>query len=65
MIIYFRTKQEAEYERLIAERENKMKQQEVEEEKCRQQARTQHERDLAMMSADKKIAIANARLKAI
>ena len=58
-------KEQAEYERLIAEKENEMKQREAEEEKRRQQARAQHERDIAVMSANKRVAVANARLKAI
>ena len=58
-------KEQADYERLIAERENDMKQREAEEERRRQQARTQHERDVAIMSANKRVAVANARLKAI
>ena len=40
-------KEQAKYERLIVEKENKMKQREAEEEKHRQQVRTQHERDIS------------------
>ena len=58
-------KEQADYERLIAERENEMKQREAEEEKRRQQARAQYERDVAIMSANKRVAVANAKLKAI
>ena len=58
-------KEQAEYERLIAEKENEMKQQETEEEKRRPQALAQHDRDIAVMSANKWVAAANARLKAI
>lgn len=58
-------KEQAEYDRLMAEKENEMKQREAEEEKRRQQARAQHERDVAIMSADKRVAVANAKLKAI
>ena len=35
------------------------------EEKRRQQARAQHEKDIAIMSANKRVAIANAKLRAI
>lgn len=58
-------KEQAEYERLIAEKENEMKQREAEEEKRRQQECAQHERDIAVMSANKRVGVANARLKAI
>ena len=58
-------KEQAEYERLIAEKENEVKQREAEEEKRRQQACAQHERDIAFMSPNKRVAVANARLKAI
>ena len=42
-----------------------MKQREAEEEKRRQQARAQHERDLAIISSNRRVAVANAKLKAI
>lgn len=58
-------KEQAKYERLIAEKENEMKHREAKEEKRRQQACAQHERDIAVMSANKRVAVANARLKAI
>ena len=58
-------KEQAEYERLIAEKVNEMKQREAEEEKRRQQECAQHERDIAVMSANKRVGVANARLKAI
>ena len=58
-------KEQAEYERLIAEKENEMKQREAEEEKRRQQECAQHERDIAVMSVNKRVGVANARLKAI
>jgi len=58
-------KEQAGYERLIAEKENEIKQREAEEEKRRQQARAQHERYSAVMSANKRVAVANAKLKAI
>lgn len=49
----------------MAENENEMKQREAEEEKSRQHARAQHESDVAIMSANKRVAVANAKLKAI
>ena len=58
-------KEQAEYDRLMAEKKNEMRQREAEEEKRRQQARAQHERDVAIMSADKRVTVANAKLKAI
>ena len=58
-------REQAEHERLIAEKENEMKQREVDEEKRRQPARAQHEKDIAIMSANKRVAIANAKLRAI
>ena len=41
--------------------ENEMKQREAEEEKHRQQARTQHDRHLAILSANRKVTVANAK----
>ena len=58
-------KEQAEYDHLMAEKENEMRQREAEEEKHRQQAPVQHERDVAIMSVDKRVAVANAKLKAI
>ena len=58
-------KEKAEFERVMAEKENLRKQQEAEEEKRRQQQRAQHERDMAILAADKAEAVATARLKAI
>jgi len=55
-------KEQADYERLIAEKENEIKQREAEEEKRRQQARAHHERDIAIMSANKRVAVVNAPL---
>lgn len=52
-------KEQAVYECLIVEKENEMKQREAEGEKHRQQARSQHERDIAIMSASKRVAITN------
>lgn len=58
-------KEQANYQRLIAERENEMKQREAEEDRRRQQVHAEHERDIAIMSANKRVAVANAKLKAI
>lgn len=59
------TKKKAEYDRLMVGEENEMKQREAKEEKRRQQARAQHERDVAIMSADQTVSVANEKLKAI
>ena len=56
---------QAEYEGLIAEKENEMKQSEAEEEKCRGQALAQYQRDVDIMSANKRVVVAKAKLKAI
>lgn len=58
-------KEQADFERMIADKENQMKQREAEEEKRRQQTRAQYERDLAVLTANKREAVANAKLKAI
>lgn len=42
-----------------------MKQRAADEEKRRRQARAQYERDVAIMSANKRVAVANAKLKRI
>ena len=41
--------------------ENEMNQREAEEKKRRQQARTQHDKDLAILSANRKVTVANAK----
>ncbi|KAL9958511.1 hypothetical protein ACROYT_G035537 [Oculina patagonica] len=58
-------KQKAEFERVMAEKENLRRQQEAEEEKRREQQRAQHDRDMAILAANKAEAVARARLKAI
>jgi len=55
----------AEYDRLIAEKEHEQKQREAEEEIRRIRERALHEKNIAMLAADKKLAIANAKLDAI
>ena len=57
-------KEKAEFKRVMAVKENFRKQQEAEEEKSRQQRCAQHERDMAILAADKAEAVARARLKA-
>ena len=57
-------KEQAEHESLIAEKENEIKQRKAEE-KRRQQVRAQHKKDVAIMPANKRVAVVNAKLKAI
>ena len=57
--------EQADYEGLIAEEENEMKQSEAEKEKRRGHALTQYQRDVAIMSANKRVVVAKAKLKAI
>ena len=56
-------KEEAQYTRLLAERELERKTREAETERIRQQERAQFEKDMAILGADKRAAIANAKLK--
>lgn len=57
--------EQVEYNRLMAEIESEMKQSEAEEEKCRQHVHAQSKRVVAIMSADKWVAVVNAKLKGI
>ena len=56
-------KEEAQYTRLMAERELECKTHEAETERIRQQERVQFEKDMAIIGADKRAAIAKAKLK--
>ena len=56
-------KEEAQYTRLMAEKELERKTREAETERTRQQERAQFEKDMAILGADKRAAIANAKLK--
>lgn len=58
-------RQQAEYDRLIAEKENQCRQQEAEEELRHEQTKSQHDLDMAILTANKMQAIADAKLKAI
>ncbi|KAJ7386290.1 hypothetical protein OS493_010696 [Desmophyllum pertusum] len=51
----------AEFERIIAEKEHERKQREAEIERCCKEERAQHEKNLAILAADKKVAVANAK----
>ena len=57
--------EQADYEGLIAEKEKEMKQSEAEEEKRRGQALAQYQRDVPIMSVNKRVVVAKAKLKAI
>ena len=58
-------RKQAEFEQIMAEKESEKKQREAEEECHRQQRRAQHERDMAILEAEKRKAVADAKLKAI
>jgi len=56
-------KEEAQYTRLIAEEELERKTRDAETERIRQRERAQFEKEMAILGADKRAAIANAKLK--
>ena len=56
---------QAEFEQLMAEKESEKKQREAEQEFHREQMRARHERDMAILAAEKRKAVADAKLKAI
>ena len=58
-------RQEAEFDRLLAEKERERVEMEAEEERKRQNARAKFECDKAVLAANKKAAIADAKLKTI
>ena len=58
-------RQEAEYDRLLAEKERERIEMEAEEERKRQSQRARFECDKAVLTANKKLAIAEGKLKAI
>lgn len=58
-------RQEAEYDRLLAEKERERIEMEAEEERKRQSQRARFECHKAVLTANKKLAIAEAKLKAI
>ena len=55
----------AQFERLIAEKEHAHKQREAEIKREHQQERTQHERELLILAANRKVAMVDAKLKPI
>ena len=55
----------AEFERMIAEKEHVRRKREAEIERTREQERAEHEKELAIITANKKVAIADAKLRAI
>ena len=58
-------REQAEYDRLMVGEENEIKQREAKEEKRRQLALAQHDRDGSIMSAEQTVAVANEKLKTI
>ena len=58
-------RESAEYERLVADKEHERKTREAEVARIRVQEHAQHERAMAILAANKKVAIADARLKGI
>ncbi|CAB3982719.1 Hypothetical predicted protein [Paramuricea clavata] len=56
---------EAKFEQLMAEKESEKTQREPEQEFHWEQMRAQHERDMAILAAEKRKAVADAKLKAI
>ena len=58
-------RESAELERRIAEKEHERRKREAEIERTREQERASHEKEMAFLAAERKIAIANAKLKAI
>ena len=57
-------KEQVEFERIMAEKENEWKQREAEEQSRSHRESAQHDRDMALLAANKKLAVANARLRA-
>ena len=58
-------RESAEFEKRIAEKEPERKKREAEIERTREQERASHEMEMAFLAAERKIAIADAKLKAI
>ena len=58
-------RESAEYEKLIAEKEHTRREREVELERNREQEHAQHDKDLAVLSATRKVAVAEAKVRAI
>ena len=58
-------RENAQFERLIAEKEHAHKEREAEIERKRQQEHKEHEKELSILAANRKVAVADAKLKAI
>ena len=58
-------RESAEFERRIAEKEHERRKREAEIERTREQERANHEKEMAFLAAERKIAVADAKLKAI
>ena len=58
-------RESAEYERVIAEKKHARRESEAEIERKHQRERAGYEKDLAILAANRKVAVANATLKAI
>ena len=58
-------RKQAEYDRLMVEKEHERRQCEAEENQLREQRRARHDRDMAILAADKVAAVAEAKLAAI
>ena len=58
-------RESAEFEKLIAEKEHERKKREAEIERTREQERAIHKKEMDFLAAERKIAIADAKLKAI
>ena len=54
-----------EYEKLITEKEHARREREVELERNREQERAQHDKDLAVLATTRKVAVAEAKVRAI
>ena len=58
-------RESAEYEKLIAEKEHARREREAELERNREQEHAQHDKDLAVLFATRKVAVAEAKVRAI
>ena len=58
-------RENAEYEKIIAEKQHARKECEAELERNRKQERAQHDKDLAVLAANRKVAVAKAKVRAI
>ena len=56
---------QAKYDQIMAEKELERRQREAEEERLREECRGKHDRDMAVLAAEKLVAVADAKLTAI